>query len=546
MTPTADELRTYCRTLIPGYNPFDTVGDYWFDDVAALRAVEFFHECLTFTNGKWAGQPFVLQPWQQAIVGNIFGWKRPNGTRRYRKCLLFTARKSGKTEIAAGIASKLLFCDGELAPEIVSAAGNAEQAAKVFEAARNMVANEPELTRRANLFKRCIECVTNNGTYRVINAAAKTKHGGNLHAALIDELHVLPDAALVDVLETSMRARTQPLVLYTTTAGDDLETIAGEVYDYGTKVRDRIIIDDEFLPVIYECPRDGNISDPANWKLAQPNLGITVPIEEYEKDYAKALEIPRYMHVFKQLSLNQWVEAASAFLAIDQWRACGAEYTLDSLKGKPAFLGIDLSSTQDTTAVVAVVKSEGKCYAIPRIFLPRENAGGMFRRQKRDKAPYVSWINQGHIIATEGNSIDYDAVFDEIMKLAAILDIREVQMDPFNASGLAERLTKAGLTVTLCRQGWSLNQPTKELERMVLSGELIHGNQPAFTWQISSAVVRTDTRENIWLDKSKSTRRIDSAVALVMAINGAKFGLGREGAGTDESYYTNNPELIVV
>ena len=545
MAWTPDNLEGACRTMIPGYDPWRDAAGFAFDHAAALRVVEFFEECLCFTNAKWLSRPFLLQPWQAAIIGNLFGWKRPDGARRYRKCLIFTARKSGKTELAAGIGNALLFIDGEPSPEIVCAAGNSEQAERVFSAASTMVTNEPKLARRARQFRRAIECTTNSGNFKVINAAAKTKHGGNLHAALIDELHVHPDAELVDVLATSMRARTQPLVLYTTTAGDNPESIAGEVYDFATKVRDGVITDPEFLPVIHECPADADITDPANWKLAQPNLGVTVAVEEYARDLREAQAVPRKMQVFRQLSLNQWVEASTAWIGLDDWKACaGGAADLESLRGKRATLGIDLSSTTDTTAVVAAVEDGDKVRVVPFVFIPKENAGELHRRQKRDRAPYASWIAGGHITATPGNCIDYAFVEARIVELSKVLDVVEVQADPFNASGLLERRIKAGLAVTTVRQGWSLAQATKETERMILARELAHPANPALNFQISCAAVKQDEHDNQWVVKNRSTGRVDAVVAMVMAVNALKFGKGREAGGG--SYYESNPEPIFV
>ncbi|HEV2294083.1 MAG TPA: terminase TerL endonuclease subunit [Tepidisphaeraceae bacterium] len=542
---TPESIEHACRTMVPGYNPWNHRGEYTFDPAAALRIVAFFEECLCFTVGRWAGTPFLLQPWQAAIVGNLWGWRRPDGTRRYRKCLIYTARKSGKTELAAGIGNALLFIDGEPAPEIVTAAGNADQAARIFNAASTMVQHEPEMSGRSKVFRRAIECTANGGTMKVINAAAKTKHGGNLHAALIDELHVHPDAELVDVLETSMRARRQPLVVYTTTAGQNPESIAGEVYTYACGVRDGLILDDEFLPAVHECPKDGDIADPANWKRAQPNLGVTVAPEEYERELRKAREVTRYMHTFKQLSLNMWVESATAWIGLDDWKRCGETFDLDSLKGKRATIGIDLSSTTDTTACVAAIEDDDKLRIVPFIFLPKDNAEGRIKRQKRDRAPYLSWISQNHITATEGNTIDYDAVEAKVVELSNVLDVVEVQADPYNASGLLERLQKAGLIVTTVRQGWSLAEATKETERLILTRGLAHPDNPAFTWQVTGAAVTQDRHENCWLVKDKSTRRIDAAVAMVMAVNGLKFGLGRQAQST-KHYYEEHPELIVL
>lgn len=538
-------LEEVCRTCVPGYNPWHGADGFTFDHQRALRAVAFVEECCTFTTAKWAGRPFLLQPWQAAIVGNLFGWVASDGRRRYRRCLIFTARKSGKTEIAGAIANYLLFCDGEPAPEIVSAAGNAEQAEKVFKAAATMVTAEPQLSRRARVFKRAIECTANGGAYKVINSESRTKHGGNLHAALIDELHVHRDADLVDVLETSMKARTQPLTLYTTTAGQNPESIAGEVYGYACGVRDGLVADPEFLPVIYECPKDGDITDPVNWKKAQPNLGVTIPEEEYRRELLKAQQVPRYMHTFRQLLLNQWVESAASWIGLDEWRKCADPIDLPSLKGKRAALGIDLSSTTDTTAVVAAVEDGERVRVVPFIFIPKDNAEGRYRRQKRDRAPYLSWIEHGHVTATEGNTVDYEAVEAKVIELASLLDVVEVQADPYNASGLLERLQKAGMPVTMVRQGWSLAQATKEAERMILTAELAHPDNPAFTWQVSGAAVAQDRHENQWLVKDKSTRRIDAAVAMVMAVNALRFGKGAEGSGGPH-FYEQTPELIVL
>lgn len=541
----AENLEAACRSLIPGYDPWKNSEGFRFDVQLALRAVSFIEDCCTFSTARWRGQPMLLQPYQAAIVGNLFGWVRPDGIRRYRQCLLFTARKSGKTELAAAIANFLLFCDGEPAPEIVSAAGNAEQAEKVFNAAAAMVAAEPAMSSRSVVYKRAIDVPHTGGNYKVINSEAKTKHGGNLHAALIDELHVHSDADLVDVLLTSMKARTQPLTLFTTTAGQDPETIAGEVYTYGCGVRDGLIADPEFLPVIFEAPKDSDITDPAVWKMAQPNLGVTVPVEEYQRELLKAQQVPRYMHTFRQLLLNQWVESSTAWLALEDWKKCGAKYTLDDLKGKRAVLGIDLSSTTDTTAVVAAVEDGDIIRIVPFIFIPKDNAEGRIKRQKRDKAGYLAWIKAGHITATEGNVVDYQVVEDKIVELSKVLNVIEVQADPYNASGLLERLQKAGLTVTTVKQGWSLGQATKETERLILCGKLAHPDNPAFSWQVTGASLKVDPQENCWVTKGGSTRRVDACVAMVMALNGLRFGLGRA-APVDDHYYSRHPELIVL
>src|SRR4051794_30130861 len=177
------------RRSIPGFDPWANCEGYHFDRVEAKRIIDFACECCTFTNAEWAGQRVVLQHWQVGFLANLFGWRsKADGSRRFRKALLFTAKKQGKTELAAIVANYLLFCDGEPAPEVVSAAGNADQAAKIFKAAASMIQAEPELSSRAEVLTRSIRHLTNAGGYKVLHSNNRTLHGGNLHGVLVDEL----------------------------------------------------------------------------------------------------------------------------------------------------------------------------------------------------------------------------------------------------------------------------------------------------------------------------------------------------------------------
>jgi phage terminase large subunit-like protein len=196
---------------IPGYDPATTAGDCRFDKAAAKRAIAFFGECLTFTAGEWMGRPFELQPWQQAIVGNIFGWKRPNGTRRYREVFIYVPRKCGKSEMAGGLGNLLTFADGEPGAQVYCAAADREQARLVFNAARTMVQNEPELSSRSRIYTNAIMVEATGSVLKVVSAEAYTKHGVNAHGVIIDELHAQPTRELVDVLTTSTGARRQPV-----------------------------------------------------------------------------------------------------------------------------------------------------------------------------------------------------------------------------------------------------------------------------------------------------------------------------------------------
>jgi phage terminase large subunit-like protein len=545
MELTADNIEDACRRLLPGYDAWQHDGSFYFDHAQALRACQFFQEVLTFTTGRWASNAFELQPWQAAIIGSIHGWRRKSDAlRRYRRALITTARKCGKTPIAAGLGLYHLFADGESNPSICCAAGSAEQASIVYNCAANMVKNEGELQRRADVFARAINNRTNGGAMRFINSAAGTKHGTNESMVILDELHVIDDPGLADVLETSMRARRQPLAVYTSTAGSDPSALWAEIFDYANKVRERVIDDPEFLPCFWQASPDDDIAAPATWRKACPNLGVTVDESEYRRDLLKAQETARYLPVFKQLSLNLPTESHAAWIPYDTWRKCAG--TDEPSAGAIAFGGVDLASTQDTTAFVLAFPVGDKVLVRPFVFLPQDNVGGLFRRMKRDKAPYETWARQGHLILTPGNVISFDVVIETILEQAKRYDIREIQMDPHAASNVADKLMAAGLNVTFVRQGWSLAEACRQTEAMIHAGKLVHPDSPVLNWQLSNAVVHTDRQENIWLDKAKSTRRIDAAVSLVMAVNAMKFGAGREASAPEQSYYEKHPGLIVL
>lgn len=535
-----------CRTLLPGYDAWANSDAFYFDHAAALRACQFFQEVLCLTTGKWAGQPFDLQPWQVAVVGSIHGWRRcSDNLRRYRRVLLTTARKSSKSHVAAGLGEFHLFGEPIADPSIVVAAGSAEQASIIYGIAAKMTELEPELTRRAEVMSRAIRKLTGTGgSMRFINSAAGTKHGTNESLVILDELHVIEDATLADVLETSMRSREEPLSIYTTTAGTDPAALWAEVFDYADKVRNRIIDDPEFLPCMWQAGADDDIKDPATWRKAQPNLNVSVSEDEYRRDLQKAVEVPRYLPVFKQLSLNLPSESHASWIPYEVWRKCAG--VVDPPNGAVAYAGCDLASTQDTTAFVLAFPVDDRILVKPFVFLPKDNASGLFRRMKRDKAPYEMWAKQGHLILTPGNVISFDAVAGTIIAQSKRFNIKEIQMDPHAASSIADKLMAAGLNVVYVRQGWSLAEACRESERLIHAGKLVHADQPVMNWQISNAVVHTDRQENIWLDKSKSTRRIDCAAALVMAINAARFGSGKQKNPVAGHFYERHPELIVI
>ena len=489
-------------------------GEFHFDKDAAEKAVAFFAECLTHTTGEWRGKPFVLSPWQAEIVSNIFGWKRKDGTRKYRTVFIAVPRKAGKTTLAAGLALYALFCDGELGAQVINAAADREQAALCFDAAKGMVQAEPMLEGRSEVFKRSIIVPNTGSAYKVISSEAYSKHGLSCSYIGADELHAWPDRELWDVLNTSTGARRQPLTVVTTTAGFDRHSICYEIWDYAVKVRDGIVTDPAFLPVIFAADVDDDWQNPETWRKAHPGLGVSVQEDYFAAECAKAQAMPSYENTFRRLLLNQWTESDVRWLSMDAWDKCGTD--LPDLEGKTCFAGLDLSTTTDITALVLAFPIDGTVHLLPFFWVPSE---GIYKRSKKDRVPYPAWEKSDHIEATDGNVIDYEVIRARINELAEKYHIKEIAIDRWNATQLATQLAGDGFNIVAFGQGYaSMSAPCKELEKMVLGQQINHGNNPVLRWMASNVSIEQDAAGNIKASKAKSTERIDGIVAAIMAL----------------------------
>jgi phage terminase large subunit-like protein len=511
--------------------------EYFFDDAEADRACDFFSGYVTHVKGELRGQPFRLEEWERHFVRNLFGWRRPGGTRRYRRACLGIPRKNGKTTLGSGIALYLTIADREPGAEVYSAAGDRDQAALMFDAAKSMVQASPELSERCEIYKRSIVVPKTGASYKVLSSDAGLKHGTSPHAVLFDELHVQKNRDLWEALSTGQGARRQPLFIWISTAGFDTESLCHEQWVYAQKVRDGIINDPEFLPVLYEASKDDDWRSPATWKKANPNYGVSIKPEFLEAECKKAGEVPAEENSFKRLYLNLWTEQRDRWLAIDKWDACDLRpVDLDALKGRECFVGLDLSSTQDVTAAVYVFPDkDGGADVFARFWIPEES---MHERERRDRVPYGVWRDAGLVEATPGNAVDYDFIEARIAEDAERFKIKEIAYDPWNAQQLAANLTKRGLEMVEFRQGFlSMSAPTKDLLRRVLAKKLNHAGNPVLRWMASNAVAVTDPAGNIKLSKPKpsSPHKIDGLIALVMALGRAPLFTPKKSASIYET-----------
>ena len=504
---------------IPGYDPCRDSEGFWFDDERAEIMLDFFPQCLQFIEGDVAGQPFVLEPWCQAIVANLYGWKRlDNNTRRYREALVFVARKNIKTTLGAGLVLATLFCDGEKRAQCYSAAADREQASLAFDIAKLMVAAEPHLSDRCKAYQKSIVIPEDGSFYKSLSAEAYTKHGLGAHFVLSDELHVQPNRELIDVLKTSTAARSQPLVVHITTSDYERpDSICNEIHDYACKVRDGIINDPTFLPVIYEASISDDWTDEAVWAKANPNLHKSVSIEYLRKECLRAQETPPYENVFKRLHLNIRTQQDVRWIPMDKWDACAGNVDAKALHKQTCYGGLDLASTSDITCLVLAFPRGNKFQLLPFYWVPQDSAN---KRDKRDRTTYQKWIDQGVIRTTRGDMTDYGVVRKDINELANKYGIRKLAIDRmFQGAQLAQELAQDGFDVDAFNQsvrGWAA--PTLEFDRLIRTGDLEHGNCPVLNWMASNISVSVDNHGNMMPCKKKSTEKIDGIVSAIMAV----------------------------
>lgn len=500
---------------------------YWFDSELANRAQIFFEHYINHSQGRWAGQPFRLEPWQLRLIRRLFGWCRPDGTRRYRRLLLWVPRKNGKSTLASGIALFLLFADGEAGAQVFAAAGNKDQAEIVFGEGKNMVRASPELDDRAETLKNSIFVPESLGRFQAISSKAHTKHGLNPHGVICDEIHVWPDRDLYDVLTSASGARRQPLEVVISTAGSDIGSFGKELFDTALKLRDGILEDPDTLAEVFCADPEDDYADPQVWRKANPNLGVSITEDYLRAELEKVKQTPGRLAAFKQMYLNIWSQDIKAWLSIDAWRKCGGKRVpWAKYAGRRCWGGLDLSTTTDLTAFVLVFPNEGDTFdVVSHFWCPEER---IQYRAKVDRVQYPLWVQEKCIHSTPGNVVDYEHIEAFIAGLLPQIDLLEIAYDPWNATEFAQRLQdKHGITMAKTRQGFqTLSEPSKQLERLVLSRRIRHDGNPALTWMVSNVVVDTDPAGNIKPNKAKSRERIDGVVALVMALSRASLDQG--------------------
>ena len=513
------------------------VGDpdfpYHFDDTQARRIIDFKQQ-LCHTKGEWANARkhdtrIRLEPWQQFKDWVLFGWRDKNGYRRFTKAYIEVARKNGKTTDAAATANYMYFADRpkEIGPEIYCVGPKKDQGKISWEEAKRQIEKHPVLKKKSRTYKQNSTIILYDDSaakMTVWGRDAEMQDGFNPSFALIDEAHLYPGNEGMEVVESGMGSRAQPLIYIITTAGLDINSpIYKEERTLSLQTLEQTInpSPDNFFCMIFTLDDDDDWTDPGVWIKSNPNLGVSVSWKYIEDRVQTALQMPSRQNKVITKNFNRWTQSETRWIQADVWNRGNVPVNEEDLTGRPCYAGLDLSASQDITAIVYDFPpvEYGGCYRqIYRFFIPGDN---LIDRIRRDKVPYDVWIKQGLVIPTPGDVIDYDYIEQVILEDAEKFEILEVGYDPWKAQEIVNHLTEGGFTMVPVYQRYSgMASFTDAFEKDVLSGQIQHGGNPIMQWMVGCAEVKSDRQGNIMPMKplrDKTGKRIDGVVASIMA-----------------------------
>jgi len=329
----------------------------YYDKRRADYAVDFIQNNLYHTAGKWLGQPFKLLNWQETIIRDIFGIINEDGFRQFRTAYVEIGKKNGKSELASAIALYLLFADKEPAAEVYSCAADTNQASIVFRGAMRMLELCPNLHKLSKLVpsQKTIHFPLFNSFYKVLSSETKAKQGFNVSGLIFDELFAQKDRELYDTMtKYTGDARQQPLYFLITTAGRDRNSLCYEVHQKAKAVLEGTKIDPAFYPAVYGMEDGDDWRDEKVWWRVNPSLGVTVEYKDVHAAYLQALESHAEEMHFRQFRLNEWTNADVRWMPMDKWDNCAEDFDFSDFEGRDCYAGLDLSKTQDLTALVLV------------------------------------------------------------------------------------------------------------------------------------------------------------------------------------------------
>lgn len=493
---------------------------YYFDKAEAQRCIDFF-DYLSLSKGDKAGQSFKLEPWQEFIIGSVFGWKKANGKRRFTEAYVEVAKKNGKTTMSSGIALLGLVADGEPGAEVYAAAYTRDQARICFGEAKEMVLSSEYLQDYIQAYANKLVVGSTASSFGAVSHEARTTEGKNSHVVIFDEYHVHKTDEVKESLRSGMAARTQPLFFIITTAGTDLTS---PCYDYRRNLvnmlEGKVNYEDTFA-IIYNMDDGDDWKDPKNWHKSNPNLNVSVQLDFLLSDFKKA-EIGGSKEAdFKTKHLNCWVGSAETWIKNDDWIKC---INTKPVEVQTWYGGLDLANTKDYTAFSLFgLASNGK-YRLKTWYWICE---AQFDERAAKMPDLYRWREKGLVKVIPGNVIDKAYVVNDIRDILTKHNVHSIGYDRYGFdSPMIQLQQELGLidgtdTFRLCefnQSTRSMSAPSKQFEVEVMKGNLEHDGNEITTWMLGNVLLRTDAEGNYKPDKARSNEKIDGVVASIMAL----------------------------
>lgn len=513
----------------------------------ADRVVQFFALVLVHTKGVWARQAFELDDWQEdEIIRPLFGtvvWSAEFGCflRQYTQAWIELARKNGKSELAAGIALYLLVADDEEGAEVYGAAKDRKQAHKVWDVAQRMRELSEVLCLErggrlgVNRHEKRIFDLKTASYYETITRDALGELGANPHGTIFDEVISQPDGSLWFAMSTAEGTRRQALLVALTTAGNDPTSFAAVQHEEMAKIAEDPARAPHIFVYMRNTPQSADPWDERNWGFANPALGRFKSIEAMRRQALEARNDPTKEAAFRQFQLNQWLTSSVRWISLPLWDTTSDPVEEDQLQGRPCYAGLDLASTTDLASWVLLfppAAGDDGFQVLWRFWTPEaqiplldEKLGGLASQ----------WVANGHLVATEGDWIDYEgideagegrvdyvAIHPQIAADARNFRIQRVGYDNREAAGTAQFMQRLKLDIENVPQGYGLSGALKEILRLVKAGEWLHGGHPVARWNADSAAVKMDDLERVKLvkpDRLQSGKRIDGLAAAANAVH---------------------------
>lgn len=507
-----------------------------FDEAAAERPCAFI-ELLPHIKGKWArdGKLLTLEPWQCWIVTTVFGWvHHETRLRRYLEVYEEEARKNGKSAKGSGLLLYMLAADGEHGAECYTAATTRDQARIVFDDARAMAERTPDLRTYLGvaIMKHSLTVAHTSSKAAPLAAEGSTLDGLNVHFALLDELHAHKTRAVYDVIDTARGAREQSLLWTITTAGTDRSGICYERRTHVTKILDGVVRDDRVFGVIYTLDDGDDPFDTRTWIKANPNLGVSVQLDEMTAQARKAEAMPSALNNFLTTRLNVWVSGESPWMDMRAWERCGKEpVTLDSIPpGAKVYMGLDLAQKKDFAALAITWQHEMLRPGPDGVYVPTKVWGLCIRLylnelavQESGNAHLTGWARQGYVQVTDGDLTDFDCIAEDLRRYCRQWDVQEIAFDPALSMYFAGQLIDEGLPlVEIAQRAMFFTPALIQVENMVRAGTLVHDANPVMAWMVSNLVVKVSKFNELMAPtKERAENKIDGPIAMLMAIGRA-------------------------